>query len=146
MGGSGSQLKNLKNWWKFGDFEKFTCIRYWSPDSVNFKVDPKVQIFDIFCHFYPLQSLQRNLFFWYTVGPCEHVGAFFKKNPSQKCFDQNHCTSPRHTVCHIRFHPKWPHKYLKKGLTLWWPWFRHFLNWIKIVKHMHHRHQDHNQQ
>ena len=81
MGGSGSQLKNLKNWWKFGDLEKFTCIRYWSTDSRNFKSRPKSEKF---CHFLPLlpntkPSTEWFLFFWYTVDPWHHVGAFFKK-------------------------------------------------------------------
>ena len=84
MGGSGSQLKNLKNWWKFGDLEKFICIRYWSTDSVNFKSWPKSENF---WHFWPFSpsikpSTELFLFFLYTVDPCEHVDAFFwTKNP-----------------------------------------------------------------
>ena len=99
MGGSGSQLKNLKNWWKFGDLEKFICIRYWSTDSVNFKSWPKS---DNFWHFWPFLSTTKPLtklilFFWYTVDLCEHVGIFFKKIQVKDFFDHNHCISPKYT-------------------------------------------------
>ena len=81
MGGGGSQLKNLKNWWKFEDLEKFTCIRYWSTDSVNFKSWTKSENF---WYFWPLLTTTKPptkllLFFWYTVNPCEYVGAIPKK-------------------------------------------------------------------
>ena len=98
MGGSGSQLKNLKNWWKFGDFEKFTCIRYWSTDSVDFKSWAKSENFWHFWPFLPTTkpSTELFLFFWYTADPCEYVGAFFKKKSESNFFDQNHCISPRY--------------------------------------------------
>ena len=81
MGGSGSQLKIEKNWRKFEILEKFTCIRYWSNNSVNFKNRSKSENFWHFGDFYSLLKppMKLFLFFWYTVDPWEHVGAFFKK-------------------------------------------------------------------
>ena len=81
MGGSGSQLKIEKNWRKFEILEKFTCIRYWSNNSVNFKNRSKSENFWHFGDFYSLLKppMKLFLFFWYTVDPWEHVGAFSKK-------------------------------------------------------------------
>ena len=80
LGGSGSQFKNRKNWWKFENLEKFTCIRYWSTNSVNFKNRSKSENFWHFWRFLPITKplTKLFLFFWYTVDPWEHVGTFSK--------------------------------------------------------------------
>ena len=81
MGGVGSKLKNRKNWWKFENLEKFTCIRYWSTNFIYFKNRSKSENFWHFGDFYSLLKppMKLFLFFWYTVDPWEHVGAFSKK-------------------------------------------------------------------
>ena len=88
MGGVGSQLKNRKNGWKFEILEIFTCIRYWSIDSCNFKNRFKRENFRHFWRFPPnlKHSTKLFLFFRYTVYPRGHVGALFKKIQVEKLF------------------------------------------------------------
>ena len=98
MGGSGSQLKNLKNWWNFGDLEK----------NYMHKI-----LIDRFCEFQ--KSTQKWKFLTFLAS-LTYYKAFngiififlkysrllwarwciFQKNPSQIFFDQNHCISPSH--------------------------------------------------
>ena len=81
MGGSGIQLKIEKNWWKFEKFGKFTCIRYWSTNSVNFKNRSIIENVWHFWRFLPQTKLSTKLFlfFRYTVYPWKHVDVFSKK-------------------------------------------------------------------
>ena len=81
MGGVGSQFKNRKTDEKFENLEIFTCIRYRSTESCNFKNRFEPENFRHFWRFLPILKHSTKLFsfFRYKVHPRGHVDPFFKK-------------------------------------------------------------------
>ena len=71
MGESGSQLKNLKNWWKFGDLEKIYMHKILIDRFYEFQKSTQKWKVLTFCAIFTHNKAftELFLFFWYTVDP-----------------------------------------------------------------------------